>query len=356
MINHYKTLGLSNAASASEIRRAYRVLARRYHPDVNPNGDSSEIFKTIASAYAVLSDPEKKQQYDLELKQTQESFEESFERAREALKRNQRGDAYRKHSEYQSEPSKSTGASDAKGYSTQSSGVRVKSDISAVSDFLSKNTVKRIKSIQDSAVKSLKGSISRFSSYFPKRLAAARSRKGSEFALVELSISIQEAIQGARRTVNLAEPGERPRKVSVNIPAGVRTGSLVRLRGKESGSEIVLVINVENHPWLSLAERGLTMEIPLTFAEAVDGCKVQVPAFGDPLLVTVEPRTQSGKEVRLKGQGISLRDGTRGDLFIRFIVKVPDQELAPELKSLSELLGEAYSRGVREHLPKRIPE
>jgi molecular chaperone DnaJ len=98
------------------------------------------------------------------------------------------------------------------------------------------------------------------------------------------------------------------------------------------------------------------MEVPLTFAEAIEGTKVLVPSFGDPLLVTVEPLTQSGKEVRLKNQGIFNRDGTRGDLFIKFVVKIPDRELPQEMRAVGELIGEAYSRDVRSHLPKRILE
>jgi len=356
MINHYKTLGLSNAASASEIRRAYRVLARRYHPDVNPNGDSAELFKTIANAYAILSDPEKKQQYDLELKQSQESFEESFERAREALKRSQRSNAYRRHAEAQATKSESGRPAEEKRPNSHRSQTSGSAKRRARSSFLTAITINKAKRIPGDALKNIKGTIRQISDKLRKRIRVTRTSRDSGIALVELSVSINEAIRGTRKTVDLANPNDKPRKISVNIPPGVRTGSLVRLRGKESGSEIVLVINVENHPWLSLAERGLTMEIPLTFGEAIEGGKVLVPSFGDPLLVTVEPGTQSGKEVRLKGQGISLRDGTRGDLFIRFIVRIPDQGLPKEMLSLNEVLAEAYSRDVRAHLPKRIVE
>jgi DnaJ-class molecular chaperone len=141
----------------------------------------------------------------------------------------------------------------------------------------------------------------------------------------------------------------------VFIPPGVRTGSIVRLRNKERpGEEVVLIIRVEDHPWLSITERGLTMDVPLTFAEALEGGKIQVPSLGEPLLVTVDPLTQSGKEVRLKNQGIADRDGTRGDLYIRFTVQVPQKPLPEEIKSLTELLDEAYTHPVREHLPTRI--
>jgi curved DNA-binding protein len=120
--------------------------------------------------------------------------------------------------------------------------------------------------------------------------------------------------------------------------------------------EIVLIIRVEHHPWLSISERGLTMEIPLAVGEAIEGGRIQIPSLGDPLLVTVPPLTQSGKELRLKGQGIINRDGTRGDLYIRFAVVIPDKQLPSEIRSLTEMLAESYSQPVRQHLPQRILE
>jgi DnaJ-class molecular chaperone len=356
MINHYKTLGLSNAASSSEIRRAYRVLARRYHPDVNPSVDSAEIFKTIATAYSVLSDPEKKQQYDLELKQSQESFEESFDRARETLKRNQRAKAYRGPTESRSDSNQEPKASPGNNGDSPDRRKGEKFTRGVASSILTRANLDEIQKVPLAALRNIKASIKHLCRRLPKRLVSRKTNSGIQVSLIELSLSIDEAIQGARKTVNLALVNDKPRKVSVNIPPGVRTGSLVRLRGRDSGSEIVLVINVENHSWLSLADRGLTMEIPLTFAEAIEGTKVVVPSFGDPLLVTVEPLTQSGKEVRLKNQGIFNRDGTRGDLFIRFFIKIPDLELPQEMRAVSELIGSAYSPDVRSHLPKRILE
>jgi curved DNA-binding protein len=96
------------------------------------------------------------------------------------------------------------------------------------------------------------------------------------------------------------------------------------------------------------------MEVPLTVPEALEGCKIQVPSLGEPLLVTVEPLTQTGKEVRLKGQGILDRDGVRGDLYIRFLVRIPHKPLPDEIRSLTELMAELYTTPVREHLPNRI--
>jgi len=353
MQNHYKTLGLTNAASTAEIRRAYRILARRYHPDVNPNRDTEAQFKEIALAYAVLSDPEKKQQYDLELKQSSESFHETFDRAREALKRNQQARAYARPQK----PNTSTASAQQKESGTPKPPPRPTSTSAYTA--------------LKQAVKPALAGLSALPGAFAKLQQAARGAvfKGKatpheqnggvigQVAILELSISMIDAICGMKKTVEISESPNSTRKISVSIPPGVQTGSIVRFRSKErEREEIILVIRVESHPWLSMGDRGLTMEVPLTVGEAIDGGKVQVPSFGDPLLVTVEPGTQSGREVRLKGQGLTRRDGTRGDLYIRFLVKVPDAPLPAEVRSVTELLAESYSRSVRAHLPKRIIE
>lgn len=350
MQNHYKTLGLTNAASAAEIRRAYRVLARRYHPDVNPDGNSDALFKEIAHAYSVLSDSEKKQQYDLELKQDAESFHETFERAQEALKRNQRARAYTKQQSQKSQGHERPLQDPPPRRPRPDSSEHVTSAARRLAPALS-----YLSQIPKVALGDLTRALAALRSYARKRSSSQNGATVGQLALMELSISMQDAITGARKTVELSDAGSTLRKVSVTIPPGVRTGSIVRLRSKErSHEEIVLVIRVENHSWLSLGDRGITMEVPLTIGEAIDGTKVQVPSFGEPLLVTVEPRTQSGKEVRLKGQGITNRDGTRGDLFIRFVVRIPDTPLPAEMRSLTELLSESYTHHVRSHLPKRI--
>lgn len=344
MQNHYRTLGITNAASAAEIRRAYRVLARRYHPDVNPDGDGGELFKSIALAYAVLSDPEKKQQYDLDLKQSQESFSETFERAQEALRRNQRAAAYARQQHAAS------ARQDARQPNSARTGVHAKPTPVARKDQRASALLKLAKSPRQAA-RALRDNLKKLRSRERRRPASV----AGTLTILELSVSIEDAIRGTRRTVEIATEATSTRKVSVTIPPGVRTGSIIRLRSKDRpNEEIVLMITLEQHPWLSVAERGLTMEIPLTVAEAIDGTKIQVPSLGDPLLVKVEPLTQSGKEVRLKNQGILAKDGTRGDLYIRFIVKIPCQPLPTEIRSLTELMSEAYTVPVRQHLPARI--
>jgi len=350
MQNYYKTLGLTNAASAAEIRRAYRVLARRYHPDVNPDGDNGDVFKAIARAYSVLSDPEKRKQYDIDLKQSSESLEETFERAREALRRNQQAAAYARQQQAASTEPKQPPQN--KETATPPPKAPPKAPPKeAPPRKSSANPLQQLSIAPKRAVDSLRKAVA-----FARNKALARVAPTlKQLSVVEISVSIADAIHGAKRTVEIEDGNRSRKKVSVSIPPGVRTGSTIRLRSKDRvDAEIVLIVTVESHPWLSLSDRGLTMEIPLTIAEAIEGAKIQVPSLGDPLLVTVEPLTQSGKEVRLKGQGITNRDGSRGDLYIRFTVKIPSQPLPDEIRSLTELTSELYTVSVRQHLPTRL--
>jgi DnaJ-class molecular chaperone len=381
MRNHYKTLGVTNAATAAEIRRAYRVLARRYHPDVNPGRSSEELFKSIAEAYSVLSDPDKRQQHDLELERSTESFAQTFDRAHEVFRRNQQAQAYKKSREQK--PRTSTQQESTQQTSTQqqrsdqarpqASRAETKKQTGPIPSQQRRNPLTHVGALAKRTSARLRASSTKLVDTGAKALTrlkrAPRSPKVgtavSNISLVEASVSIHDAIQGAKRTIEIPGVNGEPRKVSVVIPPGVRSGSIIRLRRKEDPSEeIVVVVQVEHHPWLSISERGLTMEIPLTVSEAIMGGKIQIPSLGDPLLVTVEPGTQSGREVRLKQQGIIQRDGTRGNLFIRFIIKVPEtdaskttttEETTP-LATNAKILDPFYATSVRYYLPRSLIE
>jgi DnaJ-class molecular chaperone len=348
MVNHYKTLGLTNAATQAEVRRAYRILARRYHPDVNPGKSSEERFKEISKAYTILSDPEKRAQHDLDLDRASESFSQTFDRAHAALKKNQQRAAYSRVQQNTAPPKRDASPPKAQPKRAEPAPAKIRAK--------THTTLKRISDIASSSLSKVSRVTSRLRT---KRKRPSETETGtiSQVALIETSISLANAIQGTRHTVEIPESEGASRKISVRIPAGVRTGSVIRFRNKQnSREEIVVVVHVERHPWLSISERGLTMEIPLSISEAVEGGKIQVPSLGEPLLVKVEPRTQSGREVRLKNQGLKLRDGSRGDLFIRFIVKVPESSDTEALTSKSRALDPFYPTSVRQHLPKSILE
>ncbi|MEY4668229.1 MAG: hypothetical protein RL518_928 [Pseudomonadota bacterium] len=349
MQDHYKTLGLSSAATREEIRRAYRVLARRYHPDVNPGHSTAEKFRQISAAYEVLSDPEKRNQYDSE-RDLEETFSSAFDRAHQAY-RKQQAAAHKRPRDTQQEPPKQTTPPPPRQEPKPPPKAQPKPEPRIVRTTAATKPT-RLSSLR----KTLETSLSRAKNILSKPPPEKPVRPTiSSIALLEVSISVFEAIAGARKTIEIAEKNGELKKLSIAIPSGVRQGSIVRLRSKENESEeIIVVIRVAHHPWLSISHRGLTIDVPITISEAIAGAKVQIPSLQDPLLVTVEPGTQSGKEVRLKGQGIPLADGTRGDLFARFLIKVPTLAESPDNGSKLVELESLYQGSVREHLPKSI--
>jgi DnaJ-class molecular chaperone len=165
-----------------------------------------------------------------------------------------------------------------------------------------------------------------------------------------------DAIRGLKKTVELND-GTSLKKISVTIPAGVRSGSVIRFRRRENTSEeIVIIIRVAAHPFLSIAPKGLIIEVPITVKEAVLGARIKVPTLDEPSTVFIEPGTQSGTEVRLRGQGIQYRDGAKGDLFVRVMVRVPATHGAVGLAEKCGELEMYYEKSVREALPHSILE
>jgi len=358
MRDHYTILGLSSAATREEIRRAYRVLARRYHPDVNPGHKTAERFREISTAYEVLSDPEKRKQYDSE-RDLDETFASAFDRAHQAY-RNQQAAAPKGA---QPKPQQST--SEQKRARPEAVPRPSREEPKPPPKPEPKpepkvvRTTTRPRSTRFSNLRrTLESSLSRAKNILSKPTPPKSDRPTiSSIALMEVSISVFEAIAGGRKTIEVAEKNGELKKLSISIPAGVRQGSIVRLRSKGNESEeIIVVIRVAHHPWLSISHRGLTLDVPITVSEAIGGAKVQIPSLQEQLLVTVEPGTQSGKEVRLKGQGIPLPDGTRGDLYVRFQIKVPVLPESPESAAKLVELESLYQSSVREHLPKSILE
>jgi DnaJ-class molecular chaperone len=335
--NYYATLGVSSAATPDEIRRAYRVLARRYHPDVNPGRASEEKFKRIAEAYAVLSDAAKRRQYDGE---RADSFANAFERAHQAYRRNQESASQAGYTKTDQPPPRQ----ERREAKPPPRPPKLGPDVD------------RLAALSRRAFETLRRGIFRGWGDDDSQSAEDRGTRISKVSLIEVSLSVTDAIKGVRKTVEISDEKER-RKISVSIPPGVRSGSVIRFRRKEDASEeIVLIVRVAAHPALSISHRGLTFEVPVSVGEALNGAKIQIPTLDEPVILTVEPGTQSGTEVRMKGQGIKYRDGTRGDLFVRFMIRVPEAPEAVGLKEKSAEIDRYYAKPVRSALPKSLLE
>lgn len=350
MENHYAVLGLPSSATIDEIRRAYRILARRYHPDVNPGGTSEEKFKKVAEAYGVLSDIEKRKQYDLELEQAESNrstrsraFSEyaraaRYAKTKEAAAR-RAADAYR--------PKNKRSASETRG----SKAPPPEETMSPIFKVFSKVR----KSGLASAARRVRRAFRRGADGETER-KPFRASQVSQISIIEVSLTINDAIRGVRKTVEINE-GTFVRKISVTIPAGVRNGSVVRFRQKNAGAEeVVIITRVAQHPSISMSAKGIIVEVPITVHEALSGTKIQIPGLDEPIFVTVEPGAQSGTEIRIRDRGTQLRDGTRGDLFVRLMIKVPTSPDAVGLKEKGKELEAYYGESVRRNLPKSLFE
>jgi molecular chaperone DnaJ len=310
----YAILGVSSDADEATIKKTYRKLARKLHPDQNAGDAAAEAkFKEIGEAYSVLSDPEQRQQYDQIRAMTRGGarftaggggtggFEDIFSGMFGG------------------------GGSTRTRYSTSTSGA---SD-AEMQDLLA--------SLFGQAGGAYPGGGS-YSGY--DTFGAPRGpRKGADIQ-ARTTLSFRDAVAGQTVTLEAAD-GQR---ITTRIPAGVRDGQKIRLRGKgargDPGAEpgdLILTVTVEKHPVFGRDGDNLTVDLPVTFAEAVLGATVSVPTLdGKPVKVRIAPGTPSGRVLRVKGRGVPKRDKA-GDLLATVNVVVP-QRLSDEAKAAVEAL------------------
>lgn len=290
----YDTLGVAKNATPDAIRSAYRKLARKHHPDVNPgNKASEEKFKAISAAYDVLSDDKKRKAYD---EFGDASLQGGFdpEKARE-------------YARYQS-----TRQQRAAGFDE------------GPMEF-------------------------DFSELFGRRAQPRGPMRGQDLAAT-IQIEFRQAIEGAEFTADI--PGQGP--VRVRIPPGADTGSTLRVPGKGAPGrggppgDLVIEVEVKPHPRLRREGLDLYLALPVTIDEAYNGATIDVPTFEGPIALKIPPRSQNRAKLRVKGRGVPKKD-TRGDLYVELDVRMPDQAddaLAAALRASTA----AYARPVREDM------
>lgn len=322
MENYYKLLSINNSATTEEIRRAFRILARRYHPDVNP-GFPGDKFRQIAEAYEILADKKKRAAYDSELAEAEKKqFSQSirtlrFHEATQKLKEQRVDSRNAKH---------------------MTSGEFKKNKGSIFSQYSIKQLISKLLKIKLPSFKNI---------LHHKEIL-------KKISVIEVSISVIDAVQGVKKTIEISEP-ESVRKISVTLPPGVRTGSVIRLKSKTTDSEeIVLIVRVARHPFIHVELKGIVVEVPVTVQEAVLGSSITVPTLEDSAIIKIPPGSQSGMEIRARGKGVVLKDGSRGDIFYRLLIKVPESNYAIGIGEKVAALSEYYSIPVRHNLPASI--
>ena len=339
--NHYLTLSVTTSATPDEIRRAYRVLARRYHPDVNPGKSSEDKFKAIASAYEVLNDPEKRTRYDAEY---QMSFRNNVD---PRIKQYQRGQAQSSaRQRYQETVERARKEAQAKHRAQAQEVSRQGPEFSFPKFGAALGIVK-------GALGAFRGSKTKGGRKLsPKPEGSTTS--GQRVSILEVSVTMKDAIRGVRKTVEISEP-EGQRKISVVIPPGMRTGSVLRFRDKSgSGEEMVFIIRVAAHPYIFIENKGLVIEVPVSVSEAVSGASLTLPTLDEPVVVKIPPGSQSGSEIRVRERGIVTREGSRGDLFFRVMIRVPDAQNAVGFSDKVNEFEKYYPNSVRQGFPKNL--
>jgi curved DNA-binding protein len=307
--DYYGVLGVTRTASAGEIRKAYRELARKYHPDKNPGDKQAEDrFKEVGQARDVLLNEKKRALYD--------EFGET------GLREGFNADAYRQYRAYQ--------GGRAPGQSPFGRGP----------------------SIEDlfSSVQGGGGGFSGFGfggeggagfeellNRAAQRRRAAAQKQPKPDVVSDISLGFVEALTGGERAIELRMPGESGvREMRVRIPAGVKDGGQVRLRGQGvDGGDLVLRIHVEEHAFLRREDDDLHMTLPITVGEAYRGAKISVPLPSGEVTLTVPKGVQSGAKLRLRGKGVS-HGNQVGDLIVTLQLRLPEGE------------GEALSKAIAE--------
>ncbi len=317
--DYYELLGVPRDAGEDDIRKAYRRLARKYHPDVNPDDkDAANRFKDINEAYQVLSDKEKRQKYD----QLGSSYEQW----------QQTGGApggFDWSQWYGGQPAGQPGGG-RRVYTTDDFGAEDMGGF-GFSDFF----------------ESLFGSPGGTTTGTRRRTFTQAPRKGQDVEH-EVPISLAEAFHGGKRLIDIDG-----RRLEATIPPGVKTGSRVRLRGQGGpgmgggpAGDLFLRIRVLDNPQFERQEDDLRVDVPVPLYTSVLGGKVKVPSLNGDLNLTVPAETQNGRAFRLRGQGMpKLRDPKeRGDLYVRAQVRLPEG-LSDEEKDLFRRLEELRAGG-----------
>jgi curved DNA-binding protein len=315
----YDSLGVSRSASQDEIQRAYRKLARTYHPDVNKDPSAEERFKEVSEAYDVLSDPDQRRRYDAfgpDFRQVPEGVDpQTWARARAGAGAGARARA-----------GAGSGGGGG-GWRTAGGG--------GGSPFTGGFGGEGVD--MDDILEGLFGGRGRGrGSWGPIRGA------DQEY---EISVSVEEAYTGGRRSLSIAGP-EGVRTVEVTIPPGVTDGQRIRLAGQggqgtggSQSGDLYLIVRIAPHPRYRVEGRDVYVDLPLAPWEGALGASVPVQTPGGDATVKVPKGTSTGRRLRLRGRGLPDPRGKPGDLFAEAKIMVPTKLTKEERHLFEELAG-----------------
>lgn len=308
--DYYQTLQLNKSASADEIQKAYRKLARKYHPDLNPDDKAAQQkFKDIQLAYDTLSDAEKRKMYD--------QFGPEYERAQ--------------HSPFRG--GGAGGFEQVFGGGAGPGGFQFDGDLG---DLLRQFT----------------------GSAGTGKTSRSRAQTKGRDLTIEHTIPFNTAVLGGEASISIQRDGKME-SLQVKIPPGVESGRKIRLRGQGEAAQrggpqgdLMVTLNVASHPFFKRIGQNLELRLPISLGEAIKGATIDLPTPDGTVALRIPPGSNSGRRLRVKGQGVRNSDGIAGDLFVELQIKLPEQlvsgsELSDTIRHSIEQLESLYSGSER---------
>ena len=322
--DYYETLGVARGATKEELQKAYRKLARKYHPDANPDDKTAkERFKQVQEAYDVLGDDEKRKLYD--------QFGPDFERV-------------------------AAGGGPGGGRSWSGGGpggAHVHFEEVDLNDLFG------------GGGGAGPGGFSEFFRHFtggagPQGADPRRSRRPSAMRGADLqhrvTIPFEKSITGGEVELMVVRGGGKRETIVAKIPPGIEDGKSIRLRGQgEKGQaggpsgDLLINVQIKPHEHFRRDGKNLIVTVPVTLLEAAEGAKVDVPSPKGTVTVTIPPKTSSGKRLRLKGLGVDDRKGAAGDLLAEIEITLPS-DLTKDDIALLRQIEEQHPQDPRGHL------
>ncbi len=368
--DYYTILGINRGASQDDIRKAYRKLARKYHPDINPgNKEAEAMFKDVSVAYDVLGDEKKRKLFDefgeaglaagfdAEKARSYQQWQERAERAGGAFEFNMEnlgdlfgglGGMFRQGPGAQSGP--------ARGQDIESS---MEIDfLDAVRGFQTSITLQRPVPCDTCHGIGVKAGTT--------QPTCPECRGSGEKSIAQGPLQFRQTCPQCMGRGRL--PGDpcasckgsgrvlRRDTIRVNIPPGAEPGKKIRLRGKGEAGErggpagdLYITPRIRPHPMLTRSGKDLMMELPITIGEALRGAEVEVPTPVGTIKVKVPAGAQSGRQLRIKGKGVAAYGQTAaGDLYLRLMIHAPREKVADDVvKKIDEAYGDDVRKGLR---------